>query len=56
MINKKLNEQQIKAICDVLAHTNNGLTKTELSRLLQQSQIEVIDDGGSRNEYGYKIG
>lgn len=55
-IRKILNQQQLKAICDVLADTNRGLTKTELSRLLQQCQIQIIDDGRSSNGYTYTIG
>jgi TIGR02391 family protein len=55
-MDKALSEQQIKSICDVLAHTTNGLTKTELTHNLQQSRIEVLDDGSSNNGYGYRIG
>ncbi|HZH72755.1 MAG TPA: TIGR02391 family protein [Mariniphaga sp.] len=56
MINKILNEQQLKAICDVLADTNRGLTKTELARLLKQCQIPVMDDGKSSNGLTYTVG
>ena len=42
MTTKILNQQQLKAVCDVLADINRGLTKTEPSRLLQQCQIELI--------------
>lgn len=45
MINTKLNEQQLKAVCDVLAETTSGLTRTELTRLLQQTGIELAPDG-----------
>ena len=55
-IRKALNQQQLKAICDVLADTNRGLTKTELSRLLQQCQIQLVDDGHSSNGYTYTMG
>jgi uncharacterized protein (TIGR02391 family) len=56
MIRKILNEQQLKAICDVLADTSRGLTKKELTRLLEQCQIPVMDDGKSSNGFTYTIG
>lgn len=56
MIQKILNEQSLKAICDVLADTNRGLTKTELSRLLNQCNITLVDDGKFNNGYMYSIG
>jgi len=55
-ISKTLNQQQIKAICDVLADTNRGLTKSELSRLLQQCQIQLAEDGRSSDGYTYTMG
>lgn len=55
-MNKDLDEQQLKAICDVLAETNLGYTKTELTRLLQESQIELVSDGRVSNGYTYQIG
>lgn len=42
MLKRSLDEQQLKAICDVLAETNLGFTKTELTRLLEQSGIEGL--------------
>lgn len=56
MINRVLNEQQLKAVCDVLAETNLGYTKTELTRLLEQSRIETVSDGRTSNAYGYTLG
>lgn len=56
MTEKILDQQQIKAVCDVLAHTSEGLSKSELSRLLQQSQIALVDDGKSNNGYSYTLG
>lgn len=53
---KCLDEQQLKAICDVLAETTLGYTKTELTRLLQQCNISVLSDGKTSNSYGYTIG
>ena len=55
-MNIPLNGQQLKAICDALADTDRGLTKTELSHLLQQCQIPLVDDGRSSNAYGYILG
>ena len=56
MTNKILSPQQLKAVCDILGNTNEGFTKTELTRLLQQSQIILMDDGNTHTDYGYKIG
>lgn len=53
---KCLDEQQLKAVCDVLAETTLGYTKTELTRLLQQCNISVLSDGKTSNPYGYTIG
>ena len=39
-----LDEQQLKVVCDVLAETSLRYTKTELTRLLQQSQISILSD------------
>ena len=56
MVKKNLDEQQLKAVGDVLAETNSGYTKTELTRLLEQSRIEVVSDGRTSNAYGYTLG
>jgi len=56
MVRKELNEQQLKAICDVLGDTSRGLSKTELTRLLTQCLITLIDDGKSSNGFTYTIG
>ena len=32
MTNKILSPQQLKAVCDILGNTNEGFTKTELTR------------------------
>ena len=50
-----LDEQQIKAVCDVLAETSLGYTKAELTRLLQQSKITIVSDGKVSNGYIYQI-
>ncbi|MDD3000585.1 MAG: TIGR02391 family protein [Candidatus Riflebacteria bacterium] len=54
---QQLNDQQLKSICAILAHTNNGLTKTELKNTLLYSHIEEIDEGSKNNNNGmyYKI-
>ena len=56
MVNKQLDEQQLKAVCDVLAETDLGYTKTELTRLLEQSGIEIVSDGKWSNGYIYQTG
>lgn len=56
MTNKVLNQQQLKAVCDILGHTSEGFTKTELTRLLQQTHIILVDDGNSGNGYTYTLG
>jgi len=56
MIEKALDEQQLKAICDILADTNRGLSKTKLIQLLNQCQIKSVDDGKSNNGLTIKFG
>lgn len=56
MIGKILYQQQLKAVCDILAHTSEGFSKSELSRLLKQSQIDLVDDWKSSNAYSYTLG
>lgn len=56
MVNINIDAQQLKAICDVLGHTTQGLTKNELMQLLQQSEMVVVDDGSSRDGYTYTYG
>lgn len=55
-MNQIQNEQQLKAICNILADTNNGLTKTELANHLNQCKIELVDDGYKNNGFTYNIG
>lgn len=55
-INKCLDRQQLKAICGIVAHTSQGLTKSELTTLLGQCGICTVDDGSSRSQLGYAIG
>lgn len=51
-----LNQQQLKAICDIVAHTSLGLTKKELTLLLGQCKIDVTDDGARNTPYGFQVG
>ena len=50
-----LDQQQLKALCGVVAHTSQGLTKSELTVLLGQCGICAVDDGSSRSQWGYTI-
>ena len=52
---QKLDQQQLKSLCGVVAHTSEGLTKSELTTLLGQCGICAVDDGSSRNQLGYTI-
>lgn len=58
MINIPLSEQQLQSICAVLADTNRGLTKKELTHTLQHCRILAIDDGKRNISNGmyYQIG
>jgi uncharacterized protein (TIGR02391 family) len=51
-----ISQEQLQAICDVLAETNMGLTKTELSKILVHCGIDAIDDGYRSNGLMYTIG
>lgn len=42
---KELNQQQIEAICSILANTQNGLSKSELKKHLLICSIPIVDDG-----------
>jgi hypothetical protein len=53
---QKLDQQQLKSLCGIVAHTSEGLTKSELTTLLGQCGICAVDDGSSRNQLGYTIG
>lgn len=53
---RSLDQQQLKALCGVVAHTSQGLTKSELTVLLGQCGICTVDDGSSRSQWGYTIG
>lgn len=55
---KSLSQQQLKALCDVLANSdpNMGLTESEIRLKLGQCYIYVIDKGGYNDGIHYKIG
>ena len=53
---QRLDQQQLKSLCGIVAHTSEGLTKSELTTLLGQCGICSVDDGSSRNQLGYTIG
>ena len=53
---QRLDQQQLKSLCGVVAHTSEGLTKSELTTLLGQCGICAVDDGSSRSQWGYTIG
>ena len=53
---RTLNQQQLKSLCGVVAHTSEGLTKSELTTLLGQCGMCAVDDGSFRNQFGYTTG
>lgn len=55
-ITRSLDQQQLKAICGIIAHTSQGLTKRELTSLLKQSDICLIEDVFSHNQSVYTVG
>lgn len=44
-MNRIISDQELHALCAVLADTNNGLTKSELTQTLSESGIAAVDDG-----------
>ncbi len=48
-----LTEQQLQAICDILAETSSGLSGSEIGRLLAQFGIENSPAGNSKRERLY---
>jgi hypothetical protein len=51
-----ISPEQLKAICNVIADTSSGLTKTEIKLVLGQCGIEAVDDGYRSNGYTYSLG
>ena len=56
MLKKRLDGTQLNAICDVLADTYQGLTKSELTRYLTQCSIKLTDDGKYSDGISYTVG
>ncbi|MDR1839413.1 MAG: TIGR02391 family protein [Treponema sp.] len=52
----EISQEQLQAICNILADTNTGLTKTELTTVLRQVEIETVDDGYKNNGFFYTTG
>jgi uncharacterized protein (TIGR02391 family) len=52
----QISQEQLKAFCDIVAETNTGLTKSEMSLVLGQSGITTVDDGKRSNGFTYTIG
>lgn len=55
-MSKAISQEHLKAICDVLAHTDEGLTKSELSLKLGQCGIPLLDNGYRNNGLTYTVG
>lgn len=56
MQNPNLSGEQLQALCNVLADTSRGLTKTQLSQLLRMCGVTLLDDGSYNDGLTYKIG
>ena len=54
----RFTDQELHALCAVLAETNNGLTKSELMQILRESGIPAVDDGHRTigNGLAYQMG
>jgi uncharacterized protein (TIGR02391 family) len=52
----KIGQEQLKALCNIIAETNTGLTKSELTLVIGQSDIAAVDDGKRNNGFTYTIG
>ncbi|MDR2941223.1 MAG: TIGR02391 family protein [Treponema sp.] len=55
-MSEDISPEQLKAICNVIADTSSGLTKSELKLVLGQCGIEAVDDGYRSNGYTYSPG
>lgn len=55
-MNTQINQNALKAICAILAHTDKGFSKTELKRFLSASNMKAVDDGFRHNGTAYQIG
>jgi len=52
----EISQEQLKAICDIIADTNTGLTKSDIKLVLVQCGIETVDDGCRTNGLTHTIG
>lgn len=50
---KKINLQQLKSICNIIGDTNRGLTKSEISTFLRQTNISILDNGPNKRDWLY---
>ena len=55
-MNKQIEQQHLKALCDILADSSQGLTESEIRLKLGQCSIVAVDKGNRSNGYGYQIG
>jgi uncharacterized protein (TIGR02391 family) len=51
-----ISQEQLKALCDIIAETSTGLTKSELTLVLGQSDIATVDDGARSDGFTYTFG
>ena len=55
-MNRRIEQQHLKALCDVLADTYQGLTESEIRLKLGQCSIDAVDKGNWSNGYFFQIG
>lgn len=55
-MNKQIEQQHLKALCDILADSSQGLTESEIRLKLGQCSIVAVDKGNRSNGYGYQLG
>lgn len=51
-----ISQEQLKAICDIIGETNQGLSKSDITIKLGQCSIELVDDGYRSNGPTYSTG
>jgi len=51
-----ISQEQLKSICNIIADTSSGLTRTELKLVLEQCEIEAVDNDNRNNGYTYSMG
>lgn len=55
-MNKQIEQQHLKALCDILADSSQGLTESEIRLKLGQCSIVAVDKGNRSNGYSYQLG